>query len=91
MAHTQINLAVEKCRKEILTFLLSVTKSNFWSKYDELASIVISYKEEITIDEMDKLMLEILKTSLDENQNEVVLEIANRIEGYCPLGREIYW
>jgi hypothetical protein len=92
MAHTQINLTIKKLRAEVLEFLLSVNKDNFGLKYDELVAIVVSYKGEIDKDIADKLLSEIYQTEdLDEYQKEVVMEICNRLIGYCSPTYDIDW
>lgn len=91
MKTIDVEIVKNELRNEVLYFLNFVNKDNFWRKYDELACIVLSYKDRLSKLKAYELICEICSMDLDENQEEVVIEIGNRLGGYCPLGLEIDW
>ncbi|MES2485363.1 MAG: hypothetical protein V4581_05350 [Bacteroidota bacterium] len=74
--------------KAIRDYLSGITRENFSGKYDDLANILIEYNEMgMGRDAIMALWSEYARwmaDSWDVYQDEVFVEISNRLEGYCP-------
>jgi hypothetical protein len=81
-----------KLKNDTLNFLKDVNKDNFTKKYGGCIDIVIKYKDEgITKDEVMKIIIEIMDMNIDMYQEEILVEVGNRVEGFCSPGKEIKW
>ena len=78
--------------KRLIEFFDMVDLNNYRFKYDELRDMVISYNTKLSWQEVYDIYLSIDKLSgFNEAQEEVYLEIGNRLHGYCPPFKRIYW
>ena len=85
--------AIESLREEILQFNESITRENFFKSYDLMIEVIMPYRRLIKgKKEIVTLLTDILETeSLDEFQEEVLMEVANIFSNWCSPSRMIAW
>lgn len=77
---------------EILLYLNAVNKSNFFESYDGLVAIIFQFKAlGLSKDAVKDVVCEICKMQLNDWQDEVIMEISNRLYDYCSPCNSINW
>jgi hypothetical protein len=86
--------AKTKLTKELKHFFDNITKSNYLSKYDELSSLLLSYREFLSKDEVSKILHQFYldnKGELIDFKDDVLGEISNRLSHYTSDSKKINW
>lgn len=82
----------KKLELEFDLFFEQIDKTNFYLKYDQFINLVMGYKDIFNREQILTCFYVYGKSSnLTEPQEEVLLEIANRISGYCSPISMIHW
>ncbi|WP_298892465.1 hypothetical protein [uncultured Psychroserpens sp.] len=77
---------------KIKSFLTKVTVDNYYTLYDEFKILLEKYKSNFTKPEILELLFDYVQNNnLEEYQEEVIIEIENRIFGYCSPDDNIIW
>lgn len=73
-------------------YLETVNEDNFSKSYDGLVRIIEEFKTRgLLKHDVQKILVQIDDQGLDQYQEEVIIEIGNRIVGFCTPGKEINW
>lgn len=80
-------------KHEVQNYIKTINKDNFFNSYEGLISIVEIYKNKgLKKDDVDKVITEEINSiDLDEYREDVLMEISNRIHGFCTSTRAIKW
>lgn len=79
-------------KNETLNFLKDINKDNFSKSYGALIEIIIKYKEKgISKNDVIQAIIEIMDMDINIYQDEILVEVSNRLEGFCTPGKEIDW
>jgi hypothetical protein len=82
----------EKFKDSVIEYLSDINSRNFENRYEGLIDIVLNYKEQgISKQDAIDVICELGDTDLNSGQDEILLEISCRIEGFCTKGKEITW
>lgn len=84
---------LEELEQEIMTYIGIIHRENFSKKYDGLVDILLSFRHRgVKKEEVESVLTAICdKDGLDEYQEEVIIEVANRLIGYCRPSARIDW
>ncbi len=80
-------------KNEIQDYIEIINKDNYANSYEGLISIIEKYKNKgATKNQVAKIITQELNSSnLDDPKEEVLIEISNRIHGFCTSTRAIKW
>lgn len=88
MANSEIKTQL---KDEILVFLQGITKDNFHKHYDDLVQVILPYKNKMNKSEFYEIISEIMNSDIYEYQDELLVEISNRVGGHCRPSLKIEW
>ena len=80
-------------KDKIQNYLITINKENFYNSYEGMIYLIENYKEKgLTKDSVSGIITEELNMpNLDQYKEEVLLEVSNRIHGFCTSTRAIKW
>lgn len=79
-------------RSKLFQALKNVTEENLSPSYDYLASIILSEKASLSVKEVQEVITELDNTlTWNDLQEDVLLEIGNRLSGNCPDFKKLSW
>jgi hypothetical protein len=82
----------QKFNDSVIEYLSDINSQNFENRYQGLIDIVLNYqKQGISKQDASETILELGRTDLNSGQDEILLEISCRIDGFCTSGKEIKW
>jgi hypothetical protein len=80
-------------KNEVQSYLKTINEDNFSNSYEGLIYIIEKYKKQgLKKDPVAKIITtEINSIDIDEYKEDVLMEISNRIHGFCTSTRAIKW
>jgi len=80
-------------KDKIQNYIITINKENFYNSYEGMIYLIENYKEKgLAKDSVSAIITEQLNMpNLDQYKEEVLLEVSNRIHGFCTSTRAIKW
>jgi hypothetical protein len=87
-----MNSLREKFKESAMGYINDITNDNYEGRYNGFIEIVLRYKAQgISRKDVIEVICEIGNTDINTGQDEILIEVSNRLEGFCTRGNEIYW
>lgn len=82
----------QEFKEEFESFIKTVEKENMLDSYSIGRDLILKYKAKgISKDSIAKILLELQEQELDSYQEEIIIDMYNRIEGYSAPDNQIIW